>query len=378
MARADQLPAGDAAGGPPRRNPAAQSRCPWQLESELVAAGLGVDPRTGLTGAEAAARLGAAGPNSLGEADRSSAWAVLAGQFTNAMTVVLAGATAVTVVIGDVKDAVVIAVIVALNGLVGFVQEFRAERAMAALARLAGDRATVRRDGSARDVPTLDIVPGDVVLVGAGDIVPADLRLVEVAALRVNESALTGESEPVAKQTGPLPGLDGVVGERTNMAFRGTAATYGRGVGVAVATGPDTELGQIAALLRSHAEVPTPLQRRLGSLARRLAAAAVVVCGLVFGVGLARGEAVDTMFLTAVSLAVAAIPEGLPAVITVALALGARRMAAHRAIIRKLTAVETLGSVNVICTDKTGTLTENRMAVERVWTPAGDYRVDGR
>lgn len=340
---------------------------------------LGVDVTRGLLAALAAERLAVYGPNELGESRHRSPWAVLASQFTNAMTAVLVVAAAVTLLIGDAEDAAVIGAIVLLNSLVGFVQEYRAERSMAALRRMAGDRATVRRDGSVVEVPAAELVPGDVVMLASGDIVPADVRLLEVHSLRVDEAPLTGESEPVAKDSLAMPGVDGsVLGELSNMAFRGTAVTYGRADGLVVATGRDTELGRIAALLQAHGDLPTPLERRLTRLARRMAVAAVAVCIVVFGVGLARGEPVDTMFLTAVSLAVAAIPEGLPAVITVSLALGAQRMARRHAIIRKLTAVETLGSVNVICTDKTGTLTENRMVAERVWTAAGhEYRIEG-
>jgi P-type Ca2+ transporter type 2C len=206
----------------------------------------------------------------------------------------------------------------------------------------------------------------------------ADLRLVEAVALRVNEAALTGESEPATKATEPLAEVDpSLVAERRNMAFRGTAVTGERGRGVVVATGMATELGRVAELLQAEPPGPTPLQRRLSMLGRRMALAALVVCVVVFLAGVARGNPADQMFLTAVSLAVAAIPEGLPAVVTVALALGARRMARRRALVRKLPAVETLGSVTVICSDKTGTLTENRMLVQRVWTPAGSYQVGG-
>ena len=224
----------------------------------------------------------------------------------------------------------------------------------------------------------MDWFPGTWWCSRPGDVVGADLRLVDVAALRVNEATLTGESEPVAKTTETLPDVDAsLVAEHRNMAFTGTAVTYGRGVGVVVATGMATELGRIAGLMQEHAGGRTPLQRRLASLGRLLALVAIVLSIAVFAIGLATGEPADQMFLTAVSLAVSAIPEGLPIMVTVALALGARRMAGRRALIRTLPTVETLGSVNVICTDKTGTLTQSQMVVERVWTPGGSYRVTG-
>lgn len=343
-----------------------------------VAEALGIDIDEGLTGTQVTERRALYGENTIGEEHPRPAWMVLVKQFTNAMVAVLIGAVVVTALIGDTEDAAVIGGIVVLNGLVGFVQEYRAEWAMGALRDIAGGRALVRRAGVVVDIPAADLVPGDVVVIGAGDIVPADLRVIESHALQIDEATLTGESGAVAKTSAALPGSDGsVLGELINMAFRGTSITHGRGLGTVVATGPGTELGRIADLLESRAGVPTPLERRLSRLARQMAAGAVAVCAVVFLIGVARREPIDTMFLTAVSLAVAAIPEGLPAVITVALALGSQRMARHNAIVRKLTAVETLGSVTVICTDKTGTLTENQMSVERVWTPRGEYRVEG-
>jgi Ca2+-transporting ATPase len=299
-------------------------------------------------------------------------------QFTSAMIVVLLVAAVITVLIGETKDTVIILAIVILNGIIGFVQEYRAEQAMDALKRMSSPEARVVREGETRLLPAREIVPGDVVLLEQGDIVTADLRLLEAPALRVNEAPLTGESEPVAKVTNALSDVpDGVPGDQLNMAFSGTAVTSGRARGIVVATGMDTAIGHIAELLQQGEEEPTPLQQRLGELGRWLAVAALIVCGLVFGSGVLRGEDPQEMFLIAVSLAVAAIPEGLPAVVTISLALGARRMAGRRALVRRLPAVETLGSVSVICSDKTGTLTENRMLVERLWTPAGEYRVVG-
>ena len=358
---------------PTALRPAAGVAAPWAEDPGAVAAALGVDTDIGLPSPEAARRLAGSGPNELDEEPARSPLVAFAAQLTNTMTVVLSGAAVITALIGETTDAVVIAMIVVLDAVVGFVQEHRAERAMAALRRLTADEAVVRRDGRPTTVPVARVVPGDVVMLTAGDVVPADCRLVESAGLRVNEAALTGESEPAVKVVHPIADAP-VPADRRNMAHRGTAVTYGRGAGVVVATGMDTELGRIAALLRSHSSDSTPLQRRLARLGRGLAMGAALVSAAVFGAGVAAGEAVDEMFLTAVSVAVAAIPEGLPAVVTVALALGARRMAERNAIVRTLPAVETLGSITVICTDKTGTLTQNRMLVEKVWTAAGGER----
>jgi Ca2+-transporting ATPase len=350
---------------------------PWLAGAEDVARGFATDPARGLDTTAAEARRRDVGPNQLVENEARPAWRLFAEQFTNTMILVLAVAAAITAVVGDLKDTAVIGAIVVLNGLLGFVQEHRAEEAMAALRRLTAEEAHVFRDGCLRPLPAAELVPGDVVVMSAGDLVPADVRLVEVQGLAVDEAALTGESEPVTKQVEALAGGDvPPLGEQRNMAFKGTAVTRGRGTGIVVATGMATELGRIAALLQAPSP-KTPLQDRLARLGRWLAGMALAVCAVVFFSGLARGEPVEEMFLTAVSLAVAAIPEGLPAVVTVALALGARRMVDRQAIVRRLPAVETLGSVTVICSDKTGTLTENRMAVERLWTPMGEYTVTG-
>jgi Ca2+-transporting ATPase len=351
---------------------------PWTVDATAVATALGVDLATGLTTDEAVDRMTRSGPNELVERAKTPTWRLLVEQFTNAMILVLIAAAVVTALIGDLKDTVVILAIVVLNGVVGFVQEYRAEQAMAALKRLTSPSARILRDGSVASIQASALVPGDVVRLEAGDVVTADLRLASVQALRINEAALTGESEPAEKTTPALPDVTAaLMADQRNMAFSGTAVVYGRATGIVVATGMATALGRVAELLQEHAGAQTPLQRRLTSLGKALALLASVVCAVVFVAGLARGESAETMFLTAVSLAVAAIPEGLPAVVTVALALGARRMAHRHALVRKLPAVETLGSVTVVCTDKTGTLTENRMVVERVWTPAGEYRVSG-
>jgi len=318
----------------------------------------------GLTREEATRRLAEHGPNVLREGRRRTALGMLAGQFTDFMILVLLGAAVISGLIGDVVDTIAIVAIVVLNAVIGFVQEYRAERAMAALKAMAAPTATVLREGTTSVVPAGEIVPGDIVLLEAGRIAPADLRLLEAALLRLDEAPLTGESVPVEKTIAPLPDAALAVGDRKNMAFKGTTVTYGRGRGVVVATGMDTEFGRIATLLQEAEEVKTPLQRRLARFGQRLSFAVLAICAVVFAAGLARGEPPLLIFLTAVSLAVAAIPEALPAVVTISLALGARKMVAKKALVRRLPAVETLGSVTYICSDKTGTLTMNRMRVE--------------
>ena len=350
----------------------------WAEDITSVASTLSADPQAGLDDIEAAARLVEYGPNELDAAPTTPLWRVFVAQFANTMIVVLMIAAGITVAIGEVQDAVVIVAIVILNSIVGFVQEYRAEQAITALRDLTAPDARVVRAGARKTIAAGELVPGDVMVLEAGDIVAADARLVEAPNLRVDESALTGESVPVDKTTEVLDEAGAVmIGERTNMVLNGTAVVYGRGRAVVVAIGMSTALGRIAGLLKAHESLRTPLQRRLSILGRLLAVAAVVVSAIVFFAGIARGEEASLMFLTAVSLAVAAIPEALPAVVTIGLALGARQMVAQNALIRRLPAVETLGSVTVICTDKTGTLTEGRMLVEKIWTAAGEYEVTG-
>mgnify|MGYP001176426392 CR=1 FL=1 len=346
-----------------------ESPTDWhRLEAGQVAERVATALSTGLADAEARSRLAEHGANEIAEGERRSPWLMLAGQFADFMILVLIAAAIISGVVGEPQDAIAIVVIVVLNAAIGFVQEYRAERTMAALRRMGAPHARVLRDGEVRDVAARELVPGDVVLLEAGNIVPADLRLVEAARLKVQESALTGESHAVDKQVLPIGEGDTALGERTNMAYKGTVVTYGRGRGIVAATGMATELGRIASLIQRAGEGRTPLQRRLAHFGRRLAFAALAICAIVFAAGLLRGEPLVLMFLTAVSLAVAAIPEALPAVVTVALAIGAGKMARRNALVRRLPAVETLGSVTVICSDKTGTLTQNRMGVARYWT----------
>jgi Ca2+-transporting ATPase len=323
--------------------------------------------REGLSANEALKRLAQYGPNVLVERKKKTALVMFLGQFTDFMILVLIAAAVISGIIGEASDTIAIVVIVLLNAVLGFSQEFRAERAMAALKKMAASNAVVLRSGEHQTIAASELVPGDIVLLEAGRIVPADMRVVEAARLRIEEAALTGESVPVEKTSEALPGESLPLGDRKNMLYKGTFVTYGRGTGVVTATGMETELGKIAAMIQEEEEGKTPLQRRLAGFGKKLALAVLAICAIIFIAGLLRGEEPVRIFLVAVSLAVAAIPEALPAVVTIALAIGARKMVKRNALVRKLPAVETLGSVTYICTDKTGTLTENRMTVEEMW-----------
>ncbi len=346
-----------------------------QKELKAVLAELEV-PIDGLRSEEACKRLAKYGHNELVEKGKRSPLAMVIDQFRDFMILILIAAAVVSGFVGELVDTIAILVIVLLNAVIGVVQEYRAEKAMEALKQMAAPVARVLRDGSVSSIPGSEIVPGDLVLLEAGGIVPADMRLTEVAVLKIEEAALTGESVPVEKHTRVLHEAMLPLGDRSNMVFKGTVVTYGRGTGVVIGTGMETELGKIATMLQEGEEVKTPLQKRLTVFGKKVAVAVLVICAFIFGVGLLRGEAPVLMFLTAVSLAVAAIPEALPAVITISLALGARKMVEHNALIRKLPAVETLGSVTFICSDKTGTLTWNRMTVEEVYANGTLFKSD--
>ncbi|MGA5407896.1 cation-translocating P-type ATPase [Streptomyces lavendulocolor] len=323
----------------------------------------------GLAEDQAVRLLAAHGPNVVTAQRPVPLRARVLAQLRDPLIMVLLGAVVLTVVIGDYADSAVIALVVLVNTTVGVVQEVRADHAVAALSAMSAPTARVRRGGADKEVPSSDIVPGDVLVLGEGDIVPADARLVDAAALLVDESMLTGESVPVDKSPRSERPDDAVL-------RAGTVVVRGRGTATVTATGADSALGRVARMLDTRAE-PTPLQQRLAALGRVLAVVTLALCVVVFLLGLLRGTAPATMAVTAISLAVAAVPESLPAVVTLALALGARRMAARHALVRRLSAVETLGSVTVLATDKTGTLTEGRMVVERVWTPAGEVSLTG-
>jgi Ca2+-transporting ATPase len=341
-----------------------QSQHIWYMQDiASILNTLGADAKRGLTTEEARNRLERFGANELEERGGKNPLLILWEQFTSTMVLILIVAAVISAFLGKPLETIAISAIVVLFALLGFVQEYRAERAIAALKQLAVPVVRVIRNGYAEQCNARNLVPGDIVLLEAGSAVPADLRLIESNSLMVQEAALTGESEAVDKQTAALDRENLPLGDRVNMAYMGTAVSYGRGIGIVVETGMRTELGRIAELIQAVETQQTPLQRQLAKVGTLLAGVGVVVAVLVMIIGLLRNESLSDMFLTAVSVAVAVIPEGLPAVVTLTLALGAQRMLRRKALIRKLPAVETLGSVSVICSDKTGTLTENRMTV---------------
>jgi len=345
---------------------------------------------TGLTSDEARQRLAQFGPNELAAAEHVSPWEILFAQFKNVLVIILLAATGLSIALGHGLESLVIAVIVLFSVLLGFIQEYRAERAIESLKKMAAPHANVLRDGREHRVPAREVVPGDVIVLHTGDRVPADARLVEAVNLQAEEAALTGESVAVEKHTAVLT-EDLPVGDRKNLVYAGTALTYGRGRAVVVGTGMQTEFGRIAKLLQTVETGKTPLQINLDRVGKTLAKVALVVVALIVALGLLRGQDFIEMFIFGIALAVAVVPEALPAVVTISLALGVQRMVKRNALIRRLPAVETLGSTSVICSDKTGTLTKDEMTVRRIWldgamfdvsgvgyAPTGAFTLDGR
>jgi P-type Ca2+ transporter type 2C len=319
-------------------------------------------------------RLKQYGLNKLTEQPGESLWQILWKQLTATMVVVLIIAALISIALRDYTNAIAIFAIVAFNAILGVRQEYQARQAIAALKKLAVSTVKVRRDQRVQEISARQLVPGDIVLLETGNLVAADYRLLESSNLRIQEASLTGESEPADKDAQKLEQTGLSLGDRHNMAYMGTVITYGRGLAVVTETGNETELGHIATAIQTVQPKPTPLQKRLDQLGSRLAMITLILVAVIFGLGLLRGEELSLMFITAVSLAVAAVPEGLPAVVTIALALGAKQMLKQHALIRKLPAVETLGSVTIICSDKTGTLTENRMTA--TFLSVAGYRID--
>ncbi len=354
-----------------------QITSPWHtLPVEDVVSLLQSDP-TGLTSTEAARRLAQYGPNELQETRRISPWAILLEQFKNILIIILLIAVGLSAILGHGVESIAIAVIVLFAVGLGFIQEYRAERAIEALRQMAAPTATVLRDGDDVELPARNLVPGDVILLEVGDRVPADARLMEAINLQVEEAALTGESVPVEKHTAPLANPHLGVGDRRNMVYAGTVVTYGRGRAVVVATGMRTEFGQIAQMLQTIEVGRTPLQENLDRVGHTLARAALVIVLLIVALGLLRGQPWLEMFMFGIALAVAVVPEALPAVVTISLAIGVQRMARRNALVRRLSAVETLGCTSVICSDKTGTLTRGEMTVRRIFVTGRFLDVSG-
>jgi Ca2+-transporting ATPase len=346
------------------------------LSCEAVFAHLKSTP-AGLTGAEATRRLAEFGPNELEAAHRISPWAILFEQFKNVLIIILLIGAALSVFLGHEIEAIAIAVIVLFAVILGFVQEYRAERAIEALRQMAAPTATALRDGEEVELPARELVPGDVILLHAGDKIPADVRLVESINLQIEEAALTGESVPVEKHAAPLANGELALGDRKNMAYAGTAATYGRGRAVVTATGMKTEFGKIANMLQTIETGKTPLQENLDDVGQTLARAAFVIVAIVVVLGLLRGQPPIEMLIFGIAFAVAVVPEALPAVVTISLAIGVQRMVKRNALMRRLQAVETLGSTSIICSDKTGTLTKDQMTVRKIYVAGQMFGVSG-
>jgi Ca2+-transporting ATPase len=356
----------------------AEPRIAWHtLKPEQALAKLGVISETGLSRQEAARRLENLGPNRLAEAPPRPIWLTFLAQFKSLLVIVLFVAAILAAAIGDVLDGIVILIVVLINAVLGFSQEFQAEKSLSALKKMLALQAEIRRDGHSLELPSTEVVPGDIVILHAGDKIPADGRLISANLLEVDESPLTGESMPVAKQTAALLQDELPLAERSNLLFMNTTVTRGHAEMVVTATGMATEIGRLAGLLAEQPDGETPLQTQLNSLGKSLALIAVTIIGLLFGSAILRGEPLIQTVFTAIALAVAAIPEGLPTVVTVTLALGLRRMARNHAIVKRLAAVETLGCTTVICTDKTGTLTVNQMTARALYFKDQLFRVTG-
>lgn len=329
---------------------------------------LDVDEKNGLSSTEALRRLEKYGKNKLETKKKKNLFKQFLSQLKDVMIYILIIAAIISAFLGEISDALIILLVIIINAVIGVIQESKAEKALDALKELSTPKALVKRDGSLKEILSEDIVPGDIVIIDAGRYIPGDLRLIDTANLKIEESAFTGESVPSEKDASFLPDKEIPIGDQNNMAFMSTLATYGRGVGVVVGTGMNTEIGKIAKMIEQEENDETPLQKKLSELGKILGFLAIGICILIFIISFFQGRDLLEMFLTSISLAVAAIPEGLPAIVAIVLALGVQRMVKKNAIIRKLPAVETLGSVSIICSDKTGTLTQNKMTVTTVYT----------
>jgi len=345
---------------------------------QAISEELSTDVKKGLSKEEIAGRIEKYGYNELKEKEKESVWVKIGKQLKDFLVVTLIIASIVSGMVGEISDAIVIIAIVIVNAVLGVVQEGKAEKAMEALKKMSAPNARVLRSGHIEIIPAKNLVPGDVVFIEAGDSIPADMRLIESSNLKVEEASLTGESVPSEKDAGKAFDAEVSIGDRLNMAYMSTIVTYGRGKGIVVNTGTDTEIGRIAEAIQTFEDETTPLQQKLNELGKLLGLACLIICVIVFAIGFMRGGDILEMFLVSVSLAVAAIPEGLPAVVTIVLALGMKRMVQRNAIVRKLLAVETLGCVTVICSDKTGTLTQNEMTVVRAFTDGNIYKISGQ
>ncbi len=350
----------------------------WYNKSkDEVISELNTNENSGLSDEEVSKRLVTYGKNELEAQKKKSFWSKLVEQFADFLIIILLVAAGISAAVGEKEDAIVILAIVVINAILGIYQEGKAEKSVEALQKMSAPNAKAIRNGKQSEIPAADIVPGDVVVLEAGDIIPADLRLIESSNLKIEEASLTGESVPVEKDAkASITGSAGI-GDRHNMGFSSTIVTYGRGKGVVTGTGHNTEIGNIATKIQSYEEEETPLQIKLNQLGKVLGTLTIVICIVVFLVGLMQGREVLNMLLTSISLAVAAIPEGLPAIVTIVLAIGMNRMAERNAIVKKLLAVETLGATSVICSDKTGTLTQNEMTVVKAYVDDKILEVEG-